>query len=76
MGPSCWETIGRPGRQVGTVAAGHADDLGARWTRCGDLAGNTGAMRRFTDEVDAGILDRQPAGARRRHRPGAGGGRL
>ncbi|HKN98688.1 MAG TPA: radical SAM protein [Pseudonocardiaceae bacterium] len=59
---SCWESIGRPGRQVGTVTTGYADGLGERWTTCGDLAGNTGAMRRFTDQVDAGLLDLARAG--------------
>lgn len=50
---SCWESAGRPGYQVGTVATGYRDYPPETWVSCAASAGG----RRFTDLVDAGLLD-------------------
>jgi uncharacterized protein len=54
---SCWESAGRPGYAVGTVTSGYDDYPRERWVRCGTSGGEGTALRRFTDAVDAGLLD-------------------
>lgn len=54
---SCWESAGRPGYAVGTVASGYDEYPRERWVRCGTSGGKEPALRRFTDAVDAGLLD-------------------
>jgi uncharacterized protein len=51
---SCWESAGRPGYEVGTVANGYLSSYPAdRWVSCA----RSGAGQRFADAVDAGLLD-------------------
>ena len=54
---SCWESVGRPGYAVGTVADGYDDYPAGRWVTCGSLARNGPALGRFADALDAGLLD-------------------
>src|SRR5262249_1776503 len=50
---SCWESVGRPGYEVGTIESGYVDHQPRRWIR-GSRSDRDG---RFTDAVDAGLLD-------------------
>jgi uncharacterized protein len=59
---SCWETAGKPGWAVGTVAAGYLPDaeLEGRWIPCAasrQYARDHTAYRNFQDQVDAALLD-------------------
>lgn len=59
---SCWESIGKQGYEVGTIAAGYApaEVIRPRWVSCGYGATNgpdSGATHAYRDAVDATILD-------------------
>jgi uncharacterized protein len=56
---SCWDTVGRPDFQVGTVHTGYSGYPPDRWVGCGSLAAPSAGpdARRFTGEIDAGLLD-------------------
>lgn len=59
---SCWETAGKPGWDVGTVADGYLplDQTKDRWIRCEDnhhFADDVPAIVAFDDTVDAAFLD-------------------
>ncbi|MGW7350821.1 radical SAM protein [Streptomyces sp. NPDC054784] len=59
---SCWETAGKPGMEVGTVADGYlgAEETEGRWVSCHDhyQYDEEAAVRAsFQDRVDAGVLD-------------------
>jgi uncharacterized protein len=59
---SCWETAGKPGWEVGTVADGYLPDaeIRDRWTSCESsyrYAEDASAMTGFEDVVDAALLD-------------------
>ncbi|WP_329499222.1 radical SAM protein [Kitasatospora herbaricolor] len=66
---SCWETAGRPGWEVGTLADGYlsAEATEGRWIACDDQyqhGENAAALAAFQDEVDAALLDRLNAAGR------------
>jgi uncharacterized protein len=61
---SCWESAGRPGYSVGTVAGGYDDYPKERWITCGGAQPGQSALGNFTDAVDAGLLDLVRASAR------------
>lgn len=48
---SCWESVGRPGYEVGTVHTGFAADRGSAWVRCAAVPAD------HADAVDAALLD-------------------
>ena len=59
---SCWETAGRPGWEVGSVATGYlpAALTRERWIGCGDLYQyheDQRAVAAFRDAVDADLID-------------------
>ncbi|MCX4744423.1 radical SAM protein [Kitasatospora sp. NBC_01287] len=60
---SCWETAGRPGWQVGTIADGYlpAEETEGRWIACSDQneygEDAAAALSAFQDEVDSVLLD-------------------
>jgi uncharacterized protein len=59
---SCWETAGRPGWEVGSVAGGYlpAARTRERWVACGDLyrySEDGAVLASFRDTVDAAMLD-------------------
>jgi uncharacterized protein len=59
---SCWETSGKPDWEVGTLAEGYlsAAEAEGRWVGCGHeyrYSEEEAAIQRFTDTVDAAILD-------------------
>jgi uncharacterized protein len=53
---SCWESAGRPGYAVGTVTGGYDEYPPERWISCGAHLGQP-ELAKFTDVVDAGLLD-------------------
>ncbi|GAA2139111.1 hypothetical protein GCM10009760_20950 [Kitasatospora kazusensis] len=66
---SCWETAGRPGWEVGTLADGYmtAEETEGRWIACDDQyehGENAAALAAFQDQVDAALLDRLNAAGR------------
>lgn len=66
---SCWETVGKPGLDVGDIWRGYlpAERLDPRWHHCDYLAAEHGdprQTRRFHDTVDAAILDELAARGR------------
>jgi uncharacterized protein len=61
---SCWDSIGRAGFALGSVHTGYTTYSTDRWVRCAGQPAQAppspnpaSAMRRFTDEIDAGLLD-------------------
>jgi uncharacterized protein len=57
---SCWESVGRPGYEVGTVAGGYTDYTPDQWVTCGRFADSTDtphATTSFQDDIDAKVLD-------------------
>lgn len=59
---SCWETAGKPGWEVGTVASGYlpAEQIKDRWISCLDnrsYADDDATQNSFEDAVDAAYLD-------------------
>lgn len=59
---SCWETAGKPGWEVGSVADGYlpSDQLDGRWISCEDnhhFVDGRPAKRVFEDTLDAAFLD-------------------
>lgn len=59
---SCWETAGKPGWEVGSVADGYlaATRTRERWISCGDMYRHyqdEQALRSVQDAVDAALLD-------------------
>ncbi|GLW22277.1 radical SAM protein [Microbispora triticiradicis] len=59
---SCWETAGKPGWEVGSVAEGYLPGAQTRerWISCADLYRNQQderALAAFRDAVDAALLD-------------------
>jgi uncharacterized protein len=57
---SCWETIGKPGYEVGDIESGYADYPADRWLSCGDFAAHSGpaaAERSFDDRLTVGLLE-------------------
>lgn len=59
---SCWETAGKPGWEVGTVADGYQPDhvMAPRWTTCEEDYLNFADLEwweSFHDTVDAALLD-------------------
>lgn len=68
---SCWETVGKPGWQVGTVRDGYlpGDGVADRWISCEEsyrYADDLSALTRFQDTVDAALLDHLDATGRLR----------
>jgi uncharacterized protein len=66
---SCWETSGKPGWEVGTLADGYlpAAETEGRWVGCGHdyrFSEDDAALQRFADTVDAAILDELSASGR------------
>jgi len=66
---SCWETAGRPGWEVGTLADGYlsAEETEGRWIACDDQyqhGEHAAALAAFQDRVDAALLDRLNAAGR------------
>jgi uncharacterized protein len=59
---SCWETSGKPGWEVGTIAEGYfpLTTTASRWVGCGYAdcdSDDSAARQRFEDTVDAALLD-------------------
>jgi uncharacterized protein len=57
---SCWESVGRPGYEVGTIGDGYRDYPRDTWVHCGDLALSDDGQAPLVgihDEIDAGLLD-------------------
>lgn len=58
---SCWESAGKPGWEVGTLAHGYLNDseLGPKWVACDyDRVGpKQSALDHFFDRVEARVLD-------------------
>ncbi len=66
---SCWETVGKPGWQVGTVREGYLPEVADRWISCEEsyrYADDLSAVTRFQDTVDAALLDHLDATGRLR----------
>lgn len=66
---SCWETAGKPGWEVGTVAGGYlpTEVTAGRWTSCMDsyqYADSAEQREAFRDKVDAAVLDYLAASGR------------
>jgi len=72
---SCWETIGKPGYEVGTVDDGYTEYPLERWVSCGEFAvsATTAAQSRaFEDALTVGLLELLREHRRRRVPVGAG----
>ncbi|MFJ2954997.1 radical SAM protein [Streptomyces sp. NPDC087270] len=57
---SCWETIGKPGYEVGSVDDGYREYPADRWVSCGEFAvsATTAAQSRaFDDALTVGLLE-------------------
>jgi uncharacterized protein len=75
---SCWESAGKQGYEVGTIAAGYAsaEVIRPRWVSCGYGATNgpdSAATGAYRDAVDATILDWLYAAGRLSRRPAPAG---
>jgi uncharacterized protein len=68
---SCWETIGKPGYEVGSVDEGYREYPADRWLSCGEFAAHSGpaaAERAFDDRLTVGLLELLRAHRRRAER--------
>ncbi|RST23034.1 radical SAM protein [Streptomyces sp. WAC04770] len=73
---SCWETIGKPGYEVGTLQTGYTEYPEHAWVSCGEFAAreSTTGTASFADRLTVGLLEllrshrrraaAQPAGVR------------
>lgn len=66
---SCWETIGKPGYEVGTVQTGYTDYPDSVWVSCGEFAARESATGSavFADRLAVGLMELLRG--RRRGRP-------
>lgn len=56
---SCWETIGKPGYEVGTVQTGYTDYPDSVWVSCGEFAARESATGSalFADRLAVGLME-------------------
>ncbi|MFF0388227.1 radical SAM protein [Kitasatospora sp. NPDC004615] len=57
---SCWETIGKPGYEVGDIDGGYTSYPQERWVSCGEFAQQSAteaASRAFDDTLSVGLLE-------------------
>lgn len=57
---SCWETIGKPEYEVGTIDDGYSDYPQERWVSCGEFSKKSAteaASKAFDDALSVGLLE-------------------